>query len=145
MSEIDKSGKDCAEFRVLFDRLADGDKSVSSDERKRYEAHDGSCKSCEAWQRQSKDLMDMMAAMPQFDVSEALTQRILSSVETEKGKVISLESLPAMPLGIVAAAAVILLFPVDGVQGALSWMAAAAGLVLLQVLVKTTSASEVTG
>lgn len=145
MSEIDNFGNDCAEFRVLFDRLADGDKGITSGEKKRYADHDGSCKSCAAWQRQSKDIMDMMAAMPQFDVSEALTQRILTSVETEKGKVVSLESLPAMPLGIVAVASVILLFPVDGVQGALSWMAAAAGLVLLQVLVTSTSASEMPG
>ncbi len=87
----------------------------------------------------------MTAVMPKFDVSEALTQRILNSVETEKTKVLSLERLPAAPLGIIAAIAVIMLLPAEGLQGALAWSVGVVGLVLLQVLLKSASATESVG
>ena len=145
MNEANKFGKDCADSRALYDRLADGDKSVSSEQIKLHNEHTASCKPCQVWQSQILALSDMASALPQFDVAEALTQRILSSVETEKAKIISLERLPAMPLGVVAAVVVVLLLPTEGLQGAFSWSAGVMGLLLLQALLKSANASEMPG
>lgn len=145
MSDTNTSGKNCSNFRVLFDRIADGDKSIDLAERNLHEAHGSSCTSCQIWKSQTMEVMDMTAVMPKFDVSEALTQRILNSVETEKTKVLSLERLPAAPLGIIAAIAVIMLLPAEGLQGALAWSVGVVGLVLLQVLLKSASATESVG
>lgn len=145
MSDIENSGKNCAEFRALADRLADGEAGLTVAQKEYCQEHVKVCKACRAWQYQTREIVDMVSMMPQFDVSEALTQRILSSVERERGVKSALEALPAMPLGIVAGFSFILLLPMDGIQGAFSWTAAIAGLVLFQVLLKSTASSEAAG
>jgi hypothetical protein len=145
MSDTNKSGINCADFRALFDRIADGDKGVNSTELNAYEGHKDHCAACRSWKAQTVDLMDLASGLPNFDVSEALTQRILTSVENEQRKVVSLEHLPAAPLCIVAAVTLILLLPVEGLQGALSWFVSLMGLGLLQALLKSASVSESPG
>lgn len=44
------------------------------------------CTSCSAWSTQMSEIETVAASMPQFDVSEALTQNILKAVEAEPAK-----------------------------------------------------------
>jgi hypothetical protein len=145
MSDTNKSGINCADYRALFNRIADGDKSVSSTEKNAYEGHVDHCAGCRSWKAQTVDLMDLASGLPNFDVSEALTQRILTSVDSERSKIVSLEHLPAAPLCIIAAVTMILLLPVEGPQGALSWFVSLMGLGLLQALLKSASTTESPG
>lgn len=145
MSDTKTSGNSCNEFRKLFDRIADGDQSVGPAARKAHDEHVADCSSCQSWKAQTLQIIDMSSALPSFDVSEALTQRILNSVETERKKSISLERLPAAPLCVMAATAIVLLLPAEGLQGALSWSAGILGLLLLQILLRSASAQESLG
>ncbi|HIA54682.1 MAG TPA: hypothetical protein EYN91_21785 [Candidatus Melainabacteria bacterium] len=47
------------------------------------DTHLKACTSCSAWSTQMREIETVAASMPQFDVSEALTQNILKAVESE--------------------------------------------------------------
>lgn len=47
--------------------------------------HVENCPDCSTWQKQAMDIVDMTRSLPQFDVSEGLTQSILRQVELEDG------------------------------------------------------------
>jgi hypothetical protein len=42
-------------------------------------SHLNDCASCRSWQEQNRSILNMAGELPQFDVSEQLTQRILQS------------------------------------------------------------------
>lgn len=144
MTDTNTSGINCNQFRELFDSQVDGNRNLEPSTEKMYKQHEESCKACHTWKSQTVEIIGMSANLPMFDVSEALTQRILASVETEKAKVISFQGLPAGPLCAATALAVVLLLP-EGLQGTLSWAAGLIGLALLQLLLNSASASESVG
>ncbi len=101
-------------------------------------AHDHveTCSSCRKWLIQTTDLVNMAQALPQFDVSEGLTQSIMRSVEQEdKAKQYRLSWL-------VYGAAISLFFYVtlfvdgyESVWGLGSWVVGLATMVVLKLLI----------
>jgi hypothetical protein len=93
--------------------------------------------------------MDLIAAasvIPQFDVPEALTQRILVAVETERKASITVKEvvLTAIVLGLTVAFVALESF--ESVSGLLAWFAGVAAVAVLKVVLTAPSASgEVAG
>ena len=94
------------------------------------------CASCQSWQLQTEELVDMTRLLPQFDVSERLTQSILTQVA-------AVEKSRQQQLGwIVYATAVVLFVYVmlfvdafESVWGIGSWMLGLATMIGLKLLV----------
>jgi len=115
---------ECTKYRLDFDRLQIADP-----------AHEAQCSSCRVWTAQTQSILDVAAAMPQFDVSEALTQRILESVEAE-AKRPRVEFGLLLPAAFAAGVALFTMAPVESVEGMLSWAIGLAGVVLLKAIVE---------
>jgi len=136
---LDKQSENsCAEFRSLFsdDEVSS---SLAAEQRLLLNTHQNSCAACDSWCKQHADLIQLAETLPQFDVSEGLTQRILDSVgkQATPGLETSL-----LPIGLVAAVAAFVLVPVDSLQGLYGWGAGILGLWALQLLMKSASTSE---
>ena len=78
----------------------------------------------------------MTAQLPQFDVSEKITQNIMAAVEAER-------RLPAVtgqlglliPVSVAAVAGLVTLIPIDTMEGVLSTVISLAGLVVVKLLI----------
>lgn len=142
--KIDSGGASaCEKFRLSFDMVAEGD-LLDAESMKLHETHPAQCSSCLAWKAQTEQILELAAGLPQFDVPEALTQKILSQLEAEKRNVVSLDSLPSLPLGVMGMFLLLLVLPFENLQGLLSWSIGFAGLGLFNLLVSSASASEQT-
>jgi hypothetical protein len=128
----------CAEFRSLYSDDEIG-AMLSVEQRTLLNNHRNICAKCEAWCNQHLELIQLAESLPQFDVSEGLTQRILGSVEKQSTP--GLES-SLLPLGVVAAVAAFVLVPVDSLQGLYGWGAGILGLWCLQLLMKSAATNE---
>ena len=131
---------DCNKFADLFKRM-DGGMSLSSQEQSSFDAHKLDCKPCSIWLSQHNQISDMAMSMPQFDVSEGLTQKILDSVHTEKTPGLGLET-SLMPLSLATAAVFLVLIPFDSWQSVYGWGAGIAGLFALQLLMNAANKQE---
>ncbi len=105
-----------------------------------------SCASCRVWCEHTMDLIAAASVIPQFDVPEALTQRILVAVETERKASITVKEvvLTAIVLGLTVAFVALESF--ESVSGLLAWFAGVAAVAVLKVVLTAPSASgEVAG
>ncbi len=94
------------------------------------------CLSCQTWAQQTESLVNVAAAMPQFDVSEALTQNIMVSIQSEVSSRKSAK-MPMMSAVATVLALTILFysFSFDNVYGLISWTIGLASMYLLQRLI----------
>jgi hypothetical protein len=101
--------------------------------------HSAQCASCSAWQKQNDAVISLASAMPQFDVSEGLTQKILSAVEKENtpGMEVSL-----LPISIAAGLAFLVFVPFDSAQSLFSWGIGLLSLFVFYMLMKLASSKE---
>lgn len=137
--EDDSSAVSCRSFRNLFEKQDLG-LSLSEIE-KECLAHTEDCQACLSWSRQHNQILDLAAGLPQFDVSEGLTQKILAGLEKEKTPAAEISFLP---MQIAAVASVFLLFPVDSIQTIMGWTAGLAGLLALKLIMSTAESKEQT-
>lgn len=139
MSEVDKEKIcDCKTFRHLFEMEESGD-SLSREKTDLMSEHESNCKACAGLRKQHRQIIEMAANFPQFDISEGLTQRILESLDKESSPGLRTSFLP---IGIATTVAVVMLVPFDSVQSLLGWGAGLLGLVSLEVLMKTANTRE---
>lgn len=121
MNEEKKVSDDCLSYRRAFDECRD---EAWVDE------HRKQCSLCKLWADQSQQIGELSRALPQFDVPEALTQRILTAVDLERnvehsgalwdGGPLSGFLLPgAVALGMVA---LFTELPFEPVEGIISWI-----------------------
>ncbi len=134
----DVSDCDCDTFKTLFERSETGE-ILSAAQNKCVESHQQQCNSCESFVAQHASLIAIAVALPQFDVAEGLTQKILQSVE--------MQSTPAVeasiwPVGLAAALAFFVMVPFDSVQSVLGWAVGLFGLLGLQLLMQTANSKE---
>jgi predicted anti-sigma-YlaC factor YlaD len=102
----------------------------------RISIHMQNCTRCQSWQAQTEELTDMARLLPQFDVSERLTQSILSQVAVVEN------SRQQQLSWIVYAAAVILFLYVmlfvdafESVWGIGSWIVGLGTMIGLKLLI----------
>lgn len=97
----------------------------------------------EALEPQDQQLVRMVADLPQFDVPEQLTQRIMSSVESEaaRNKSMATSGLLA-PIAVVAGVAMCTVLPMDSWEGMLSTGISFGALYLVQLLIRSAKTEE---
>ncbi len=128
----------CTEFKRLFE-MAESTQMLSQAEQLSFEKHKLECRACENWLSQHIELAQMSAALPQFDVSEGLTQKILDSIEKQSTPGVETS---IWPVGVAATLAFLVMVPFDSVQSVLSWGAGGLGLLALQMLMKAANSKE---
>lgn len=133
MEDQTQSGEECTRYRHAFDECRD---EAWADEHKR------GCQVCSAWTAQSVQIMDLAADMPQFDVSEALTQRILNAVELERAVAPHRVPLYIWPSAVLLAGLLLTAVPYETMDGLLSWVCGIGALGVVQFLVSTKSGEQ---
>lgn len=131
----------CRQFRLAFDGLAAGVETGDAFGSDLRETHALECPSCAAWKSQTEQLLDLTACMAQFDVSEALTQKILSSVESDRRVSGAFDRAPWLPLGAFGTLALALACS-ESVEGVTAWLAGMLGLALLELLLSSSTKVE---
>ena len=90
-----------------------------------------------------EELVKMAAAMPQFDVPEELTQKILAAAELEgiqrKPRWQSIAALTALVLGFIA---VLCMDSFESVWGLMSWLLCVPAMFALQALIAAPQGQE---
>jgi predicted anti-sigma-YlaC factor YlaD len=85
------------------------------------ESHLSTCNDCQIWQRQITDIIAEAAHIPQFDVPEALTQRIMTRVTEESVKQESSWTTVIMAAAAVIALAILTVSGFESTNGLASW------------------------
>lgn len=133
----------CISMKVLLERsMEEGESSLNLIEHNELNEHLIGCSDCKTWQAQTKDLISMARSMPQFDIPEALTQRILAAVDLEAKS--SRLSLPATLMGLATALLTIVLvvYSGEGLAGVGSWAICLAAMALLKDFVSAPEMGE---
>ncbi|HEY9719627.1 MAG TPA: hypothetical protein V6C69_19265 [Trichormus sp.] len=116
---------DCRNARLYFDaRLAEDEPDCDGgpELRQKIEQHLTECTECLSWQRQTTELAAVASQMPQFDVSEALTQRILNDAamqQSKKGSIIA--TVAGVLVALCALAVLQVIDQCESTTGILSW------------------------
>ena len=120
---------DCRTFKENFD--------IGQEQAGEFAEHLVGCAQCTAWKGQMLEVLHMAADLPQYDVPLALTGQIMAAVEREQpaaaAKLAGQGYL--VPLA-VAGAACLMVLPLESVDGAISWIIGAAGLVAFYLMLK---------
>lgn len=119
-------GEECKRYRQAFDECRD---DAWADEHKRQ------CQPCCTWVTQSIQIVQLTAEMPQFDVPEALTQRILTAVELEKNVARTAMPIYVWPSAALIAGVMLTALPYESAEGLLSWGCGLMALVVVKFLV----------
>lgn len=122
----------CQSLRQLLDRKLSHEGALTEAESQNVDLHLTACSPCRDWSRQAQAIVEVARDMPQFDVSEALTQRILTSVEAES--IYGRAYVNMLAPSLVLLAVMVLFFYVESgesLEGMLSW---AIGLGLMAAL-----------
>ncbi len=101
-----------------------------------FRDHKEACEGCRAWATQMSAIDDAVSAMPQFDVPEALTQRIMQSVESQPAGANSWLLLAALSLLSVAAFVYLGLYSLDSPQGWIVSVISILSMAILKVFVQ---------
>ena len=129
---------DCQQFKELFEQSESG-RELSCGEQAELAAHEKDCRGCLRWQQQHREIAALSAGLPQFDVSEGLTRKIMNSVEKQYTPGVQTSLLP---LGLAAGIGFVVMVPFDSVQSIFGWGVGIVGLMALQFLMKTANRQE---
>jgi predicted anti-sigma-YlaC factor YlaD len=117
---------DCRNARLYFDaRLAEDEPECDGgpELRQKIEQHLTECAECLSWQRQTTELAAVASQLPQFDVSEALTQRILNDAamqQSKKGSIIA--TVAGVLVALCALGVLQVVDQCESTTGLLSWL-----------------------
>jgi hypothetical protein len=132
---------ECLDYRNLYEELQRGE--VASEVSELTDRHAAGCNACRQWTMQTKDMLSLAVAIPQFDVSEQLTQNILSAVEGErKLRVVAGQYGLLLPVAVICLAGMITVFPIDTLEGVLSTGLSLAGLLLIKTAINGAGTKE---
>lgn len=134
MEETDK----CRQTRDLLDKDASGHALVPATSNE-VEQHLKACPGCARCYKQVNELISLTAALPQFDVPEALTQRILASINVKQEPAALSGQMIVMALVVIASVIWLAADSVETALGLISWIIGFAGVALLKLLIDTPS------
>jgi hypothetical protein len=158
-SSDSNSNQTCLEIRSAIDELLDIKLTASLSEEKsmalksaqltaQVNEHTKQCAGCANFQSQNAQIADLTASMPQFDISEALTQKVMTLVmdevkEQDKVKEIGMQELVAAVMALTIVALVSLISH-ENLSGFYSWVLSFAGLLAFSTAMgKTALARQV--
>ncbi len=129
------SSHECKSFRSAIEaKLDSGGRLAELVKLSEHRLLLNSCASCADWCRQTNDLLSAAAVLPQFDVSEALTQRILSAVQAERQSSVTAKEIVLTAAVLGLAVAFVALESFESISGLLAWFAGVAAVAVLKVL-----------
>jgi len=124
MMDFDRAEHEtCEKFRFLYDVTRDQDER--SPDLDAVNLHFAGCAHCRRWREQTDKLLYLARGLPQFDVPEAATQKILAAVKSERRYPVLVETFVLVPMSLIIFAATLVAIPVDSVDGACSWIVGA--------------------
>lgn len=126
----------CTEYRAFFEPGSSTEMPAA------LRTHGEACSSCRIWERQVSDVTAMAKTMPQFDVPEALTQRILSAVDEDSRRAAPLSGPAAITVAACALATLALVVPFESLESLGAWALGLGGIVALKLLVTNAQALE---
>ncbi|MBI4534201.1 MAG: hypothetical protein HY711_09690 [Candidatus Melainabacteria bacterium] len=137
MIDNDKTNT-CDDMRLLVDRrLEESEAALTADQCEELKQHLSACASCRTWEQEMSEIMAMAASAPQFDVSEALTQRILSAVRGQTAFPVSTRQVVLVVLAVASMMSILVMDSVESIAGLGSWLISLAGMaVFKQLLVR---------
>ena len=134
MIDNNKTNK-CDDMRLLVDRrLEEGEAALAEDQCEELKQHLGACASCSAWEQQTSEIMALAASAPQFDVPEALTQRILSAVMEQNAFPVSTRQVVLVSLAVVSMMSILVMDSVESIGGLGSWLISLAAMAVFKTL-----------
>jgi hypothetical protein len=131
---------DCEKYRSLYDDQRDG--LLNEELSEALKLHGSACHRCSAWAHQTADVVDSVATLPLFDVSEHLTQSILNAVASEPKRAFSSSYGLLVPAAVICTAGMVALFPLDSMEGMISTALSFAGLWLVKLLISSSSSEQ---
>ncbi len=123
------SNDNCNEFRQSVNEL--GIEALSG----ALTGHIDDCAACARWQEQNQRIAMMVGSMPQFDVSEQLTQKILTSLPAQSPSLINSTFL--IPIVVVGAAALGAVVPFESLEGLASSAVSLLALFMIHLMIKS--------
>lgn len=107
--------------------------------------HMQACISCQDWHQQSTDMITMARSLPQFDVSERLTQNILSEVAAiDRARPQHLRWLVYSVVLTVFVATVLVIDAAESVWGIGSWIIGLATMIGIKLLISDSESERQT-
>ncbi|MBY0357616.1 MAG: hypothetical protein K2W82_06410 [Candidatus Obscuribacterales bacterium] len=119
--------QDCLQFRTLTEQGTAPDGSF-------LQEHRLECEACRSWEMQSSEVTILASSLPQFDVPESLTQKILNSVEEERRQNLTTNKYFLLPLSLVAFISLLMNLPLDNWENFASWIIGLVGILSLKLL-----------
>lgn len=123
----------CSEQRELLNLLLEGE-TLAPEENVSCKEHLKKCSSCNAWNRQHQKIIERAKEIPQFDVQEQLTQKILSGTSA-KGFDFTSSAATLLLFG----GALFFLLIYDTVYGIGSWIAGSLFLIMIKPILSGTN------
>lgn len=142
MSELELN---CTEAREALTLARDAtDTGSDAPLESRAQTHVKACSSCNVWSHQMGELVAMSSSMPQFDVSEALTQNILKAVESEPAHQTSLSSAANLVQTLfgLAVVAIMMVEAAEDFNGLIAWGIGLGVVYSINLLVKSNREAE---
>lgn len=127
------TNKNCLEYRTNHDELIRG--ALSIDSVGRLKDHESSCDGCHQWVLRTGELTSLSADMPQFDVSEKLTQSILQAVESQRKVSVTGQYGLLIPVAAICVTGLLAVFPMETVEGMISTAIGLAGVLLVKMVI----------
>ena len=118
MQEERSPDQACLSFRESFEP---GVSAVRDDAHPERHVHADHCLACARWRKQINSLVEEVAATTQYDVPESATQRVFAAVSRER-KFNRFADLIWAGGSVVAFAVVLVIAPVDSIDGLCSWV-----------------------
>ncbi|PWU01628.1 MAG: hypothetical protein C5B53_02595 [Candidatus Melainabacteria bacterium] len=118
----------------MGDRLSSSAENTTKSE---VDRHLRDCENCRAWAEQSDQIVNLTKEIPQFDVPEAVTQRILQAV-AEENKPSFLSNDYGIWLGAAAVttlAVFVLSDTVENLEGLASWSVGLAVIMIVRLVI----------
>jgi predicted anti-sigma-YlaC factor YlaD len=126
----------CNMVRQLLDQELDqGESSLDGAARQETAAHLQSCGACRLWYRQAGEVLRTARAMTQFDVPEALTQRIIAAAEKDRKERASAVPAAVMLVVVAGAVSMLILDSTESITGLFSWLIGLVAMALVRGLV----------
>jgi predicted anti-sigma-YlaC factor YlaD len=128
----------CADYRAAFELQTE---QLGADQSLELDRHAQACSRCRQWTKQVNSAEQYIQSLPQFDVPESATQRVLVAVGHERKFHLIREGI-LLPAVLVASCLILFLVPVDSVDGACSWLMCAAIAAAFGTIVRGTGTSS---
>lgn len=145
MQENEK--QECLIARQCFDaRLAEDSAPIDLGGRTKeaVELHLKECPDCLVWQRETTALVAAASQLPQYDVPEALTQRILTQVAVERARPDWFRIATLCAVAAACLAVLVMKDAFESVDGLLSWMLSGVTMFILAWFMRDKSEVNVT-